>query len=283
MEASNLKVHPLSERPNDCYVIEKDKNMKQINPYDLKEKNGNSIRFVCISDTHSKIDNTTLSLLPDDCDVLIHAGDFTMLSSEAEIKEFNEYLGSIKSKFKHIVVIAGNHELSFDENTWNKGGVLMSLVKLFNFRSPFAQYLTPVESRKLLTNCTYIQDETIELYGIKIYGSPWQPSHFSLAFNLPRGQVLLDKWNRIPSDTDILVTHGPPLGVGDLVKGRYRVGCAELLTTVKQRVQPKYHIFGHIHEDYGMWSDDKTVFVNASICDRKYNANHKPIVFDYQL
>jgi hypothetical protein len=45
--------------------------------------------------------------------------------------------------------------------------------------------------------------------GYKIYllceGTPWQPEFGGWAFNLPRGQSLLDKWNKIPADTDILV------------------------------------------------------------------------------
>ena len=32
------------------------------------------------------------------------------------------------------------------------------------------------------------------------------------------------------------------------MKGKCHVGCAELLSTVQQRVKPKVHVFGHIHE-----------------------------------
>lgn len=52
----------------------------------------------------------------------------------------------------------------------------------------------------------------------------------------------------IPSDTDILVTHTPPVGHGDLCCSGVRAGCVELLSTVQNRVKPKYHVFGHIHE-----------------------------------
>jgi Predicted phosphoesterases, related to the Icc protein len=58
----------------------------------------------------------------------------------------------------------------------------------------------------------------------------------------------LRKWNKIPDDTDILVTHTPPVGHGDLCCTGVRAGCVELLTTVQQRIKPKYHVFGHIHE-----------------------------------
>ncbi|XP_010788446.1 metallophosphoesterase domain-containing protein 1-like [Notothenia coriiceps] len=76
-----------------------------------------------------------------------------------------------------------------------------------------------------------------------------QPWYYGWGFNLPRGQALLDKWNQIPDNTDILVTHCPPLGFLDWVpKKMQRVGCMELLNTVQRRVQPKFHVFGHIHE-----------------------------------
>lgn len=75
-----------------------------------------------------------------------------------------------------------------------------------------------------------------------------QPVYGGWAFNLPRGQPCLDKWNKIPDNVDILVTHSPPLGHGDLCYSGIRAGCVELLSTVQNRVKPKYHIFGHVHE-----------------------------------
>lgn len=65
---------------------------------------------------------------------------------------------------------------------------------------------------------------------------------------MPRGEACLSKWDMIPSDTDILVTHTPPVGHGDLCCTGVRAGCVELLSTVQNRVKPKYHVFGHIHE-----------------------------------
>ena len=45
-----------------------------------------------------------------------------------------------------------------------------------------------------------------------------------------------------------MITHGPPVGHGDLCEGGARAGCVDLLTTMQSRVKPKYHVFGHIHE-----------------------------------
>ena len=46
----------------------------------------------------------------------------------------------------------------------------------------------------------------------------------------------------------MLITHGPPLGFGDLCVTGARAGCVDLLHCVQNRVKPKYHVYGHIHE-----------------------------------
>ncbi|KTG47990.1 hypothetical protein cypCar_00000147, partial [Cyprinus carpio] len=121
-----------------------------------------------------------------------------------------------------------------------------------------------------------------------------QPWYYGWGFNLPRGQALLDKWNQIPDSTDILLTHCPPLGKTYIThkcthtkrfldwvpRKMQRVGCMELLNTVQRRVQPKLHVFGHIHEGYGMMADGTTTFINASACTVNFQPMNLPIVFD---
>ena len=84
----------------------------------------------------------------------------------------------------------------------------------------------------------------------------------------------------IPDDTDILITHGPPLYFGDLNEGNEHSGCGDLLNTVKNRVKPKIHAFGHIHNDYGVWKHENTIYANATICDIDYKATRRGIVID---
>uniref|UniRef100_A0A8C5J442 Metallophosphoesterase domain containing 1 n=1 Tax=Junco hyemalis TaxID=40217 RepID=A0A8C5J442_JUNHY len=108
-----------------------------------------------------------------------------------------------------------------------------------------------------------------------------QPWFYGWGFNLPRGQALLEKWNLIPDGIDILITHGPPLGFLDWVpKKMQRVGCVELLNTVQRRIQPRLHVFGHIHEGYGVMADGTTTYVNASVCTVNYQPLNPPIVID---
>jgi Icc-related predicted phosphoesterase len=91
-------------------------------------------------------------------------------------------------------------------------------------------------------------------------------------------------WQRIPADIDILITHGPPFGHGDLCSSGDRAGCEDLLQQVQQRIRPQYHVFGHIHEGYGVTTDGHVTYINASSCNVRYDRNNMnlPIVFDVQ-
>nr|XP_053654485.1 metallophosphoesterase MPPED2-like [Cherax quadricarinatus] len=162
---------------------------------------------------------------------------------------------------KHKVVIAGNHDRLFDKNFWQ----------------------VPADPKRVLTNATYLQDQHTTIYGIKIYGAPWTPEYRDLAFNVPRGLPCLQKWSLIPENTDIVMTHGPPWGQGDFTKGKKHVGCEALLAVIQNKVIPKYHVFGHIHEGYGVTGNGKTVFVNAAMCNIHYKPVNPPIVFDLPL
>merc|ERR1712000_681703 len=58
----------------------------------------------------------------------------------------------------------------------------------------------------------------------------------------------LEKWANIPPKVEVLLTHTPPIGHGDLCSTGVRAGCVELLSEVQQRIKPRYHVFGHVHE-----------------------------------
>ena len=104
-----------------------------------------------------------------------------------------------------------------------------------------------MNARSWITNAHYLCDESLTLDGVKFYGSPWQPRFFDWAFNKDRGAPLKAIWDKIPLDTDVLITHGPPHGILDLTFDKIKAGCEELLLAV-QRIKPKVHVFGHIHE-----------------------------------
>ena len=62
---------------------------------------------------------------------------------------------------------------------------------------------------------------------------------FHLRNNLNRGKSIKAKWDLIPNDVDILITHGPPYEILDLTpEFKYEesrhVGCQDLLEKVLQ-------------------------------------------------
>ncbi len=118
---------------------------------------------------------------------------------------------------------------------------------------------------------------------VRIYGSPWQPEFFNWAYNLPRnGEELKAKWDAIPDNTDILVTHGPAWGFLDDVEGRRgdHLGC-ELLAERIKAIKPKIHVCGHIHSGYGHYYDGHTHYFNASVLNERYNYAHEPWHFEW--
>jgi predicted phosphohydrolase len=208
------------------------------------------MRIVCISDTHLAHERAKIKV--PDGNILIHAGDGTYEGSVREITDFSRWLSHFHHK--HKILIAGNHDWLFEKD--------------------------PGLARAILSpSITYLQDSAIQIRDLKIYGSPWQPEFLNWAFNLPRGHRLREKWNRIPRDTDILVTHGPPAGILDQTPDGEHVGCKDLREVV-ERIKPKLHIFGHVHHGYGLKDLGGTKFVNASVCDEAYEPNHMPLVVD---
>lgn len=187
-------------------------------------------------------------------DVLLVAGDICSFGTLEEIKEFRNWLQV--QPCPHKIVVAGNHD------------------------APFAH--EQELARQTLTEKTpdiiYLQDSSIEIDDVLFYGSPWTPTFMNWHFMADRGEQIREKWAKIPETTDVLITHGPPSTILDIARG-IPLGCEELLTTVL-RIKPKIHIFGHIHEGYGMTMKNSTTFINASMCDGRYRAINKPVVLD---
>lgn len=179
------------------------------------------VSIVCISDTHNAQVN-----IPDG-DILIHAGDLTQSGSFQELKEALHWLRAQPHRTK--IVIAGNHELLLDKNN--------------------DAYDSSVRSQLDWGDIIYLENEQATICcpngrQLKVYGSPLTPRHGNWAFQYPREE---DVWiDSVPEGIDVLITHGPPIAHLDLLK----LGCGHLLQTL-WRVQPRLHVFGHVHEGAG--------------------------------
>jgi predicted phosphohydrolase len=187
--------------------------------------------IVAISDTHQLHREMDVPY----GDILLFAGDLTMFSrSTAAIHDFNTWLGGLPHPHKYLVY--GNHELFFEVNP---------------------------ARRKVLTNATVLHNESAEVMGMHIWGSPITPL-FGGSFGLSNPVDRVKLYNTIPAETDILITHGPPFGILDCAHGTSNhQGDRELLEAV-QRIKPRLHVFGHIHGARGMEVTEDTLFVNAA-------------------
>jgi Icc-related predicted phosphoesterase len=213
-------------------------------------------KIVFISDTHNKHKHLTskgMGNILGSGDYLIHAGDCTSMGHKHEINGFLDWFSN--TDFKHKIFIAGNHDFGFEQQT-------------------------DIDQEYKDKGVIYLFDNDVTIDGIKFYGSPWQPEFHDWAFNLPRGEELAAKWEKIPDDVDILITHGPAYGILDYAPIGGHVGCEELYRKIAE-VKPKIHVCGHIHDSYGQKTMGGIEFLNASTLNDRYEYAHKPIVVEY--
>ena len=190
---------------------------------------------MAVADTHLVHDALTVPA----GDLFIHAGDLCRGGSIDELARAAAWIEALPHATK--IVVAGNHD-------W-----------------PFVR--DPVRARELLgPGVIYLEDAGVTVGGLSFWGSPWQPTYAAWAFNLERGAPLAEKWARIPVPLDVLVTHGPPFGIGDRGTVASRSGCADLLARLRV-VRPKLHLFGHIHQDGGFWQQDGIALANVTTAD----------------
>lgn len=205
------------------------------------------MKIVCISDTHGHHEKLRLP----EGDLIIHAGDISSRGLRSEISEFLSWFDALDFKYK--LFIAGNHDYYFEDE--------MQIV---------IEDLIP-------NGIIYLNDSGIEIEDLQFWGSPVQPWFYNWAFNRHRGSDILEHWNLIPQETDILITHGPAAGKLDVTTRGEHVGCADLLDTI-ERIKPKYHICGHIHEAYGLSIEPDTTYINCSILNEYYQMENCPII-----
>ena len=225
------------------------------------------MKITFISDTHNKHNQVTSSLPGGD--LLVHTGDISSMGYKHEIQQFLKWFNSLDN-YTHKIFIAGNHDWGFQNNVEKVKGLLTDY-----------QNIDYLEDDWIVVGDSDPHDVNVKT--AKIYGSPWQPEFYSWAFNLPRnGFGLAGKWEAIPDNTDILITHGPAYGTLDTLAGRPwdNLGC-ELLAQRIEVIKPKIHVCGHIHSGYGYEFKNGTHFFNASVLDEQYEYTQKPITFDW--
>ena len=176
------------------------------------------MRIVAISDTHGN--HPDAKSMPEG-DVFVHCGDFTNYGRPGEIARFSSWLRELP--YEHKIVIAGNHDLSFEDG----------------FAGP----------SDLGYDVEYLRDSSVVVEGVKFFGAPWTPRFGNWAF-MYDCRAAINLWGALPYDIDVLVTHGPSRGILDTVHHGGQAGCPHLGDAIA-RIRPKLHLHGHIHEDRG--------------------------------
>lgn len=231
------------------------------------------MKIVTISDVHGKWNKIQIP----ECDVLISCGDYSFRGEEWMVKDFHTWLN--KQEAGYVVSVQGNHELWVERN--------------FQAAKEIAEKACP--------GVYFIDEGAFEIEGVKFYGSAITPFFCDWAWNRNRGDIdnvnyfsgktrlvkaIKPHWDKIPDDTQVLVTHGPPAGILDTVyqvdgiTPRDRAGCHDLMNRILQLKQLKMHCFGHIHGSSGETVFNGVKFINASICDEMYMPTNPVRIFE---
>lgn len=316
-------------------------------------------RLCLISDTHSLPPNPPSDThnpyrhpLPRS-NILLHAGDLTKVGRRSEHLGMLSMLKNAPAELK--LVIAGNHDITLDEEYYTRAGHYRHRYRS-GHTAPSATFgrekfeaaggaevedvaavEDPAAIKALWTSpeaeaagIRYLEEGTREFRlstgaRVRVYASPYTPEFCEWAFAYDRGEDRYDAdkgaRNPVPPGVDVMLTHGPPYGVLDqVVPGHESVGCEHLYRAV-ERVKPRLHVFGHIHEGYGArrfeWSTHnrsmiqcdettareercafvdvsestpnplcvgkETLFINASVVTVQYEPVNAPWVVDMDL
>ena len=216
-----------------------------------------------VSDTHGKHE---LINIPDNIDCIIHCGDES--NSIEPIKNLQESLNFFdwfKSlDIRHKIFVPGNHSIAIEKR----------LIKPDDF-----------------PEINFLIHEQMELFGLKIFGSPYTPRFGKWSYMIRR-EVINRYWEQIPENIDILITHGPPKGILDLTinpDGKYfQCGCNALKKRV-EKINPMIHCFGHIHDEpniknFGIYckNPDQTKYANCSCVINNQKGINEGLVLNIQ-
>ncbi|KAI9733586.1 MAG: hypothetical protein M1834_003188 [Cirrosporium novae-zelandiae] len=267
-------------------------------------------RLCLISDTHTAIlvpakdiSHAYREPLPTS-DVLLHAGDITIVGKAVEYRKVFNMLKDAPAELK--IIIAGNHDITLDQDYYINGGGNQKHHGKDEDVVKIKELWCGAEAQK---HGIVYMEEGVRSFRLKngakftVYASPYQPAFMDWAFMYNKDQDRFNPSapmasfkapNPVPAhpEIDIMLTHGPPYGYLDITKfGGMHVGCPHLLRATR-RCRPRLHCFGHIHEGWGAkrvdWmknqaeslkQDKKQVLENRSAYIDASNSGKQPLKF----
>jgi len=227
------------------------------------------MRIFCISDLHNYLPE-----IPD-CDLLLIAGDingFSQISHQCAFLEgaFKRWVGGIIGRGIDIVAVAGNHDwlMQNHPNLWKE--IYYSY-----------GYCYDSKHTNHINRFYYLEDSDLDYNGLKIFGTPGSLPFHNWAFNYPEEKI--GKVLENAAGADIIISHGPPKGIADLVMRPTldNVGSQSLLQFI-DNYQPKLVVCGHIHYNHGIYQRGATKIISCSVVNESYEADkkHQPIMVE---
>ena len=227
------------------------------------------MRVGVISDTHGRLDWE----IPV-CDVFVHCGDMTAAGT---VEEFVDVIAKMRVMLaagiiRHALLVPGNHDRCVAEEvalcrSWSDGAGVRVLI-----------------------------DEGVEIEGVRFWGSPWTPPFRQWHF-MRTEEELVETYKAMPKEVDVLITHGPPLGILDPGHDGSHAGSRALMRAVllEQRTIG-HHVFGHLHggggksvTQPGRWigheggrGAPRTQFHNVAAMDEGYNMKRGAVILEVQ-
>jgi Icc-related predicted phosphoesterase len=208
------------------------------------------MKILCLSDLHGH-----LPQIPAAAEVIVLAGDYMPgQDHQEEWVRFTlrPWLSEVSQRTV-VVAVAGNHDAVFQRN--------IELAISLNWK--------------------YLQDAGFEYEGARFWGTPWTLQDFPMAFAADAA-ALKAAANKIPVGTDVLISHGPPFGVGDKNAEGLHIGSRELSVRI-EAIRPRLVVCGHVHEAYGIYSLGSSTVVNASVVDVRRRMANPPIAVEFAL
>ena len=216
-----------------------------------------------ISDTHCEHEGLEVP----EVDAVIHWGDESnhgnAWMNEPEARRFFDWYSALEIPTK--IFVPGNHSTAIEQG----------LIRVSDY--PEVRFLI---------------HDSMQWNGLKIFGSPYTPDFFNWAYMKPRSELDI-VWQSIPDGIDILITHGPPKGIMDETADMYtgkpvHVGSKSLMRHVEERIRPRIHSFGHIHDEsginnFGTITRDATQFINCACCELTGGLVHHGVIVDLDL
>lgn len=215
------------------------------------------IRIVHISDTHSMHRDIESQFRLPEGDILIHTGDFSNHGTDAEIKDFDQWLGEVGRRYRFgALLIPGNHDLWGTIRAVSSGTLDPKLA------------VAPQYFQQRFRHCRVLEHEEVTVAGFRIFGSGWCPwqkdgspdkvggseGHAMTATAWTEAGGNLDQFNAIPDGVDVLLTHCPARNILDCTGQRgYGWGSSTKLRDAIYRTRPRIHLFGHLHEQRGLY------------------------------